>query len=150
MSGLELIGGLVSAAGTIASGIAANNQAKSEALAMEAQGREEFAASQREAEQKKREGRIAMSRQQAVAAASGGGADDASIIKLMTRTAGESDFNARTVMYGGEQRKRGLFDSARNRRTSGQASLLGSVFAGAGQMFKSFNTGGTTGTGGGF
>jgi len=137
LSGLEMIGGLIGAAGTLASGIAANNQAKSEALAMEAQGREEFAASQRDAEVKKREGRIAMSRQQAVAAASGGGADDASIIKLMTRTASESDFNARTVMYGGEQRKRGLFDSAKNRRTSGQASLLGSVFAATGQAVKS-------------
>jgi hypothetical protein len=139
---LAVIGTLISAGGTILSGVAANNQAKSEALAMEAQGREEFAASQREAEQKKREGRIAMSRQQAVAAASGGGADDASIIKLMTRTAGESDFNARTVMYGGEQRKRGLFDSARNRRTSGQASLLGSVFAATGQAFKGLGSSG--------
>lgn len=137
MSGLEVIGGLVSAAGTIASGVAANNQAKSEALGMEAQGREDFAASQREAEMKRREGRIAMSRQQAVSAASGGGADDASIIKLMTRTAAESDYNARTVTFGGEQRKRGLFDSAKNRRTSGQASLLGSVFAATGQAFKS-------------
>lgn len=137
MSGLELIGGLIGAAGTLASGAAANAQAKSEALAMEAQGKEELAASQREAEEKKREGRIVMSRQQALAANSGGGADDPTILKLMTRTASESDYNARTALYGGEQRKRGLFDSAANRRTSGKASFLGSVFAAGGQAFKS-------------
>jgi hypothetical protein len=140
MSGLELLPMFFSAAGaglgaigTVKAGQAADAQAKQDALNMEAQGKEELAASQREAFQKRREGALINSRAQAVAAASGGGADDPTIVRLMTQTAKDAETNAGSVMYGGISRRRGLFDSARARRTEGKASLLGSAYGGFGQ-----------------
>lgn len=135
MSGLELIGGLIGAAGSIVGGINANNAAQAEAAQMEERGKEEFAASQREAEAKRREGALLNSRTQALAAASGAGADAPTIVKLMTDTAGQAELNAQTELYGGRQRQKGLRDSAAARRTEGQAALIGSVFDAGGTAF---------------
>lgn len=129
------IGALVSAGGTIASGVAAKNAADFEAQQMEMKAQEERAAAQREAQAKKREGALVMSRQQALAAASGAGAgtDAPTIVRLMTDTAREAEFGANSVLYGGESRARGLIDTAKGRRMSGRASLLGSTIGGFGQ-----------------
>jgi hypothetical protein len=136
LSGLELVAAAIGAAGSIASGIAQKNAADYQAEQQEAQGKEEFAASQRDADAKRREARIVQSRQQAVAAASGAGAGDPTIIRLMTQTAGQGEYNAQTALYTGEQRKRGLFDAAKATRLSGRASLLGSFIEGAGTLTK--------------
>lgn len=135
-SALGAIGSVVSGVGTIAAGVAQNNAAKFEAAQMEQKAKEEVAASQRDAMQKRREGAILNSRAQALAAASGGGAgtDAPTIVKLMGQTAGEADYNAQTAMYGGYSRAAGLRDSAKARRASGKASLLGSVIGGFGDM----------------
>lgn len=137
---LGLAGTGISAAGTYAAGQAAANEAKAEANQMELKADEERAAAQRDALQRRREGRLVQSRQQAVAAASGGGAgmDAPTIVKLMTDTAGQADYNARVSMYGGESRSRGLLDSARARRRSGKASLLGSTIGAFGQAGTGF------------
>ena len=129
------LGALISAGGTIASGVSANRSAQYEAQQLEMKSAEERAASQREAQQKRREGELVMSRQQALAAASGAGAgvDAPTIVKLMTDTAKESEYNAQTVQYGGESRARGLLDSAKARRVSGRSSLMGSVIGGFGE-----------------
>jgi hypothetical protein len=129
-----LLGGVVSAVGTVASGMAEKRNADFEAKQLEMKGKEDLAASQREALDKKREAALVNSRAQALAAASGAGAgaDAPTIVKLMAETAGQGDYNARTVMYGGESRKRGLFDQAKGRRAQGRASLLGSVIGGFG------------------
>lgn len=132
MAELAMIGSLISAGGSIVQGISANNAAKTEAAQMEERGKEDFAASQREAEDKRREGRIVNSRQQALAAASGAGADAPTIVKLMTDTAGQAEYNAQTSMFGGLQRKKGMNDSANARRAEGRAALVGSVFDAAG------------------
>lgn len=129
---LGAIGTGISAFGTVASGVAANRQAQQDALNMEAQGKEELAASQRDAQEKRREGRLLVSRQQAVAAASGGGADDPTIVKLMSQTAQNAEYNAQGAMYGGYSRRAGLFAGAKNRRAEGRASLLGGVLGGFG------------------
>lgn len=141
MSGFELIGLLGTAAstvGTIAQGAAENRAAKFEAQQMEAKAKEENAASQREAAQSRTEAQLAMSRQQALAASSGGGAgtDAPTIVRLMQDTAGQGELNAGMQLYGGTQRARGLMDSAKGRRMSGKASLLGSYAAGFGQAAK--------------
>jgi hypothetical protein len=137
---LATIGKLAGAAGTIFSGIAANSAANYEAAQMEQKATEERAAATREAAQKRREGQLIQSRQQALAAASGAGAgtDAPTIIKLMTDTASFGDYSARSHLYGGESRARGLTDAARGRRASGQASLLGSFIGGFGQAAKAF------------
>ena len=134
MAALAAIGSLVGAFGTVASGVAANRAAQQDALNMEAQGKEEMAASQREAEMKRREGRLVNSRAQALAAASGAGAgtDAPTIVKLMTQTSGESEFNAQSALFGGRSRQAGLKQGAKARRAEGKASLLGSVFSGFG------------------
>jgi len=138
MSGLELIGALVSGVGTIASGVAANRAAQQDALNMEAQGKEEIAASQRDALTKRREAALVNSRAQAIAAASGGGAgeDAPTIVKLMSQTAGEGEYNAQSMLFGGKSRQQGMIQGAKSRRAEGKASLLGSVFGGFGTMAK--------------
>lgn len=133
-SALSAIGAGVSAIGTLQAGKAADAQARQDALNMEAQGKEELAASQREAMQKRREGALINSRAQALAAASGGGADDPTIVRLMTQTASEAENNAGSVMFGGLSRQRGLNDSAKARRKEGKASLLGSHLGAFGQF----------------
>jgi hypothetical protein len=142
MSGLELIGALVGAVGTIAGGVAEKRNADFEAQQMEMKAKEETAAAQRDAESKRREGVLINSRAQALAAASGAGAgDDApTIVKLMSQTSSEADYNARSSLYGGYSRSAGLNDSAKGRRASGKASLLGSVFGGLGQAAGAFGT----------
>ncbi|RTM07405.1 MAG: hypothetical protein EKK31_11620 [Hyphomicrobiales bacterium] len=140
---LGAIGSVVSGVGTIAAGAAQKQAADFEAAQMEQKAKEEVAASQRDAIAKRREGAILNSRAQALAAASGGGAgtDAPTIVKLMGQTAGEADYNAQTAMYGGYSRAAGLRDSAKARRASGNASLLGSVIGGfgdtAGGLYKS-------------
>lgn len=135
---LGALGAGITGFGTIASGVAADRADRQDALNMEAQGKEEFAAAQRDAQQKRKEGALLASRQQAVAAASGGGADDPTIVKLMTRAAGDAEYNAQSVMYGGISRQMGLNSGARARRREGKSSLLGSVVGGFGQTARGF------------
>lgn len=130
---LSGLGAVVSGVGTVASGVAADRQARQDALNMEAQGKEELAAAQRDALQKRREGALLASRQQAVAAASGGGADDPTIVKLMTKAAGEAEYGAQTAMYGGISRQVGLNSAAAAKRREGKSSLLGGIVGGFGQ-----------------
>lgn len=132
MSGLELIGGLLTAGAQIASGVAANRQAQQEALNQEAAAKQDFANSQQQAFEKKREGELMLSRQQALAAASGGGADDPTILKIMGNTATQSALNVRQTVAGGQQSLANGFASARSTRAAGRASFLGSMFDAAG------------------
>jgi len=138
MAWLGAIGSIIGAVGGIAAGAAEKRNADFEAKQMEMKGKEEFAASQRDAAAKRREGLLINSRAQAIAAASGAGAgaDAPTIVKLMSDTASQADYNARTSIYGGLERKAGLFDSAKGRRAQGRASLLGSVIGGIGGAAK--------------
>jgi hypothetical protein len=152
MSGLELVaagasllGGGMKAAGAMQAGQAAKDAAYDEALQLEAKGREELAASQRDALAKRKEGVLANSRVQALAAASGGGADTSTIIKLMSGISSDAEYNAQTALYGGKERREGLFTAATNRRKSGRASLLGAQYEAMGNLF-----GGIAGAAGSF
>lgn len=139
MAALSAIAGVIGAIGSIQQGQAANEQAKFEAQQQEMQGKEEFAASQREADQARQEAELVQSRQQAVAASSGGGAADPTIVRLMSDVAGQGELNAQSSIYGGESRKRGLFDQAMGTRMTGKASLLGSYFGAAGALAGGFS-----------
>ena len=138
MSGLELIGALVSAGATVAGGVAEKRSADFEAQQLDMKAKEEAAASQREAAQSTKEAELAMSRQQALAASSGGGAgaDAPTIVKLMSDVAGQGELNKQSTLYGGQQRSAGLIDQAKGRRASGRASLLGSSLGAFGQAAK--------------
>jgi hypothetical protein len=138
MAELGLLASAISAAGSIASGIASKNAADFQAEQQEMQGKEEFAASQREADQKRKESNYVQSRQQALAAASGGGAADPTIVRLMTQTAQQGEMNAQTSLYVGENRKRGLFDAAKGTRLTGRANLVGSFLSASGDLAGGF------------
>lgn len=153
MAALGAVATVISALGTVAGGIAANNQAQFQAEQQEMAGKEEFAASQREANDKRKESTYVQSRQQALAAASGGGAADPTIVRLMTKTAQQGEMNAQTARYVGENRQRGLMDAAKASRMSGEASLFGSFFGATGDALSGWaryrkdklQTGGTYG-----
>lgn len=138
MAALALVSSAISAIGSVMGGVAANNQAQYQADQQEAAGKEELAASQRQAEQQRKEGALVQSRQQALAAASGAGATDPTIVQLMTDTAGAAELNAQSSLFGGEQRKRGMFDTAKGTRMTGQASMVGSFLSAAGDLTSGF------------
>lgn len=143
MSGFEILAGIgtaLSAGGMVLGGVADKRAADFEAAQLRSRAKEEVAASQRDAIAKRREGSIINSRAQALAAASGGGAgyDAPTIVKLMSDTAGEAEYNAGTSMYGGYSRAAGLRDQARARKMSGRASLLGSTIGAFGTAASGF------------
>lgn len=146
MSGLELIGGLLTAGASVAGGIAEKRAADFEAEQLDAKAKEEKAAAQRDAAQSRQEAELANSRAQALAASSGGGAgmDAPTIVRIMSGTAGQGEYNAQTQMYGGNSRAAGLRDQAKGRRASGRASFLGSVVGGFGKAAGSVGSYGTS------
>jgi len=97
-------------------------------------GKNELAASQREAEDRRREGRLIMSAQMAEAAASGAGAgeDAPTIMKILTDTGERVEYGVQSTMYQGYSRRDDYFRSADAREASGRASFFGSILEGAG------------------
>lgn len=97
-------------------------------------GKNELAAAQREAEDRRREGRLIMSAQMAEAAASGAGAgeDAPTIMKILTDTGERVEYGAEATMYQGYSRRDDYFRSADAREASGRASFFGSVLSGLG------------------
>ncbi len=126
----------VSAAGSIYAGTKNREAAYIAAQQEEEQGREEFAASQREAFERALEAKLTMSRQQAIAAASGGGAsaDAPSIVRLQEKTAERAQYGEDSARYGGESRRRSSFRAAEARRRTGENNFVGSLFTAAGTM----------------
>lgn len=139
MAALSVIGALVSAAGSIVGGIAANNQAKAQAQAMTVRAGEERAASQREAIDRSREAKLVMSRQQAVAAASGGGAADPTVVNLMAGVAARGDYNSATALYEGETKGRGLEYQATLTRMQGRQAMFAGFINGASSILSGFS-----------
>lgn len=141
MSGLETIAIVAALAGTavtVGSQIYEGQQLKKaagiEAAQLEALGRDEFAAAQRDALEARLEGRLLESRQRAVAAASGGGSDDPTIVKLMTETGERTDYAAKTATYGGIARRDNYYKQAASTRRGGQRSLIGGYLSAAGSL----------------
>jgi len=157
---LGALGAAASAAGTIAGGnaaLAAGQQAKAaaefKAKQEEQAANEARAVSQRGALEKRREGTLLNSKLQARAAASGGGADDPTVVNLGGNIAGRSEYDALFEMYKGENRARGLEDTAVATRMAGDAALAegemkksaswysagGTIIGGMGSMYKTYN-----------
>lgn len=100
----------------------------------EARGRAEFAASQRQAEERKMEARLILSRQQAAAAASGGGAgaDAPTIVRIMSETSRRGEFGRESVIYAGQTARDAYYESAGARRRAADNSFLGGILSGIG------------------
>ncbi len=140
LAGATLIGGLASAGASIYAGMETKKAADEGAKRSVTAGQAEFAASQRDAEERKLEGALVMSRQQAAAAASGAGAggDAPTIVRLMTETSKRATYGAESTLYGGQQRRQTYIDTADAQRASGNASFLGSIFTGVGRVAEAF------------
>lgn len=159
MTVATVAGGALSAAGTLMGGSAAAaagqsaQQAQYFKAAQEEQAAQESrAASQRISLDKAREGRLLNSKLQANAAASGGGASDPTIVDLAQGIAGRSEYDSLLEMYKGENRGRGLEDSAIGSRLSGDAakaegeakqnasylSAAGTIIGTAGSAYKTY------------
>jgi hypothetical protein len=159
MTVATVAGGALSAAGTIMGGNAAASAGKSQQdaayfkAAQEDQAAQESrAAAQRVALDKAREGRLLQSTLQANAAASGGGAADPTILDLAGGIAGRSEYESLLEMYKGENRARGLEDTAIGSRLSGDAakaegdakktasyfSAAGTLIGSAGSAYKTY------------
>lgn len=150
MSGLEIAGAALSlgsaavgAAGTIAGGNAAASQyyrqanqnrtgaayglmeAQNEATQLRMAADESRAASQRKAQETNWQTGQVLSKLQSGAAAGGGSARDATIGQLGAQIKQAGDFQSLMEMYAGENRARGLEDSASNSLYRGQMQNYG-------------------------
>lgn len=125
-----------SAVSSFQQGQAIQAEAERQALVDEQAGKSEFAASQRDAELRRLEGRLIMSRQQAYAAASGAGAgaDDPTILQIMGKTGANAELGARVATYGGESRQADYFNVAQARRISGRNNFVGKMLEGIGTL----------------
>lgn len=121
----QAVGGLgtvLSVGGTVLGGVAANNAAKAEAAQLKAQGKTEFAASQRVAEAERRKKDRVISRARAVGAASGGGQD----LNLIGDLEEEGEYNALTAEWEGKERQKGRNAQAAAARYEGKQTLFAS------------------------
>lgn len=147
-AGMEFAGNRSAAAGSRAA-------AQRQAVALQfqsAQARQnagqEIAASQRDAEEQKRQIRLMNSRALALAAASGAGATDPTVVRIMQNNAGEGAYRAAVSLYKGEERARAMrmeaaardFDAAtaledgERRAGAYERAAIGSIFKGAGSL----------------
>lgn len=138
MAGLALIAGIagtaISAVGTIAAGTAAARQQMAQAQAIKAgnefQARQlevraanERAAAQRQAQEIGRQKRLALSRNQAVAAAGGFSADDASTLDIQGELEKYGAYQEAMAQYGGNAAADADLASAKASRAAGANAL---------------------------
>lgn len=132
-SALSLIGTGLTVAGTVGSGIAAKQQGKAAAESLKRQGTEEQAIASREAEDRRRDVGLVLSKQKNVAAASGAGVLNPTILDIMGDTAQRGDYYARSATSAGENRAAGLMDQAAAARFKGDSAFSGSILEGIGK-----------------
>jgi len=138
---LALAGTAVSAVGTIAAGQqaaaigaqeqqrlqaegqAANQAAKYQAAQLEVQAKNERASGQREAEQFRRQKRLALSKLTTNAAASGFSATDPTALALADEIEEYGTMQEQMAMYGGEARATGSRAQAEGARFSGASAM---------------------------
>lgn len=146
MSGLEValalgaVSTIVGTVGQIQQGIAQRSAAKAQirlgehqrlvaerqAEAFEIEAGQKRAIGQRNAAELRRQGRLVLSRGQAVAAASGAGALDPTVIGLLGDVDREVEIRALNAMFEGEEAGRGLEFGAALERAGGEGQLFAS------------------------
>lgn len=120
MTAITIISTGVQIAGTIGQGNAARAMANNQAVQLNQQAGQERATAQRKAINSKMAGAYAISRARALQAGNGGDPDSVTSIDNEEKLAGNSEYNALTDMYNGEQRARGLNMQADDVRIEGQ------------------------------
>jgi len=143
------IGAVLSIVGTGLSVVSGIQQGKAQAAALEYEAqqnerraKEERAAAQRSALDKKSETEAVLSRQRALAAASGAGLLTPSVIDIYEETAQRGAYHEQAERYGGESRAAGYRDAANANRLKASAaksgatlSALATGFSGLGKAF---------------
>lgn len=137
---LPIVAGGIGAVGTLYEGQVANQSAQFEARQLQEKAAQEEALAGQEAAAKRREARLANSRNLAVAAAGGGSAGDPTVIQLMGDVEAEGQMNALTEMYKGLTRKADLLTQASVTRTQGRNARTASYIGAAGTLFDGFST----------
>lgn len=136
MQALMVIGTVVSAYGTIAAGSAQRAEADSQAYQMRQQAGQERASAQRAEIVQRRQGAFALSRAQAVAAAGGGDTTDPTVVNVEKDIAGQTEYNAMTALFNGEERARGLETGANFKNFEGDQAYQKGLYSAAGTIFK--------------
>ncbi len=130
---VSIAGGVVSGIGSLQAGAAEKEGNYEAANQLEQQGRGEFAAAQRDALEAKYQSDLVISRQIAVAAASGGGARGTpTVMKILDETGSRAQQLEESIIYKGLDTRQRYYAAAKVKRISGDASLIGSVYSGAG------------------
>lgn len=127
---MMIAGTVLSAASQRQQGLQQQAMANSEASQMESQAKNEFAASQIQAMEDRRQARLASSSAQALGAASGADPTSASFVKNISDIEGQGELNALTSLWNGSDRARQLNNQAKATRISGnQAAKAGNIGA---------------------
>ncbi len=124
----SLLGGQIASQGALQAGQAAREAAYYRAAGLRQNAQEERAAGQRDMFNVQTKTKDIQSTLRARAAASGGGATDPTIMALQDQIETAGSVGALTEMYKGENRARGLVDSARGEEISGDAALTGANY----------------------
>ncbi len=132
------IGTALSVGSTIYGGLAGYTQAKGTAANMKKKGDQELAVAQREAERKRRETQLLISRQTAVAGASGAGATDPTVLSVMGKTQAAGDEAAMLDMYNGMVNRSDLRSQAGSVKSEGRSKLFGSFLDAGGTIYSDF------------
>lgn len=149
---------IMMAAATAVSVVSAQQTAKGNEAALDYQARQqeqragqERAASQREAQEHRRQGQIMISRAQAL---TGGGSTDDGALDAIGDIAAQSEYNALTAIYEGEERGLGREMQATGFRMQGDAGRraanwqsASSVFSAGSSMYGKYGNGGFGGSG---
>jgi len=127
---------VIGAGAAVYQGYATYQASQQQAHEVEKQGTASFAAAQRDALERRLQGKLLLSQQQAAAAASGGGAgtDAPTIVRLMTQTAQRTEYGAASALFQGYADKNNAELSAANIRKSGFASFIGGILSGVGTL----------------
>ena len=137
-----------------AAGINAQLSENYRAAQMDQAAGQEFAASQRAAEEDKRRAHLMASRAMALAGAGGGGLSDPTMVNLIGDLEGEGSYRAALDIYGGQDRARSLRQGADTARYQGEIALhqggrlasayntqaVGTAFAGASSLYSKYNS----------
>lgn len=137
---MMVAGTVISAAGTIASGNAARDQANFAASEAERQAKTETAIAQRNAQEYDRNTTLTLSKLQNGAAGSGFSANDTGVLSLAGQIEDYGTQQARTARYVGEDKSVGLLAQAQADRLTGKAQQMGSYFQAGGTLLSGWGS----------
>lgn len=152
----SFVGNSQSAAAARVTAQRARVEAQFEADQLNQNAGQAIAAGQAAAKEQMRQARLVQSRAIAVAAAGGGGVSDETIMRLISRQAGEGAYRAAVALYGGEEKARQLRMAASTKLLEGELSAdslnakadaygttaMGGLISGGGSLFAKYGMGG--------